>query len=118
MLKYIGLAIAIFASFAVPPALAETTIAQILAKPATYDGVHVTVSGTITKLDRKTSEKGNHYVTFWLCETKCIEVYGNGSPNINDGQKIEVFGTFSIVRHVAAYTFYNGIYADYDSLSP
>lgn len=109
---------ALFALSTALPALAATTIEQILAKPSTYDGVHVTVSGTITKLDRKVTEKGNHYVTFWLCSTKCIEVYGNGTPRISDGQPIEVFGTFSIVRHIAGYTFDNGIYADYDSLSP
>lgn len=117
-IRRFGFVAALLAFSAALPALAATTIEQILAKPSTYDGVHVTVSGTITKLDRKVSEKGNHYVTFWLCSTKCVLVYGNGSPKINDGETIEVFGTFSIVRHIAGYTFDNGIYADYDSLSP
>jgi hypothetical protein len=118
MLRYISFVAALVAFLAPLPAPAETTIAQILAKPSTYDGVHVTVSGTITKLDRKVSDKGNHYVTLWLCSDQCILVYGNGTPKITDGQTIKVFGTFSVVRHIGSYTFNNGIYADYDSLSP
>ena len=119
MLWRIGLVAAILAFSATLPALArKTTIAQILAEPASYDGEHVVVSGTITKLDRKISEKGNRYVTFWLCSDKCIEVYGVGSPNLTDNQTITVFGTFSVVKRIGSYTFNNGIYADYGSLTP
>jgi hypothetical protein len=118
MLRRLGFIAIIFAFTAVPALAVSTTVAQILAKPSYYDGTHVVVSGTIQKLDKKVSDKGNHYVTFWLCSTQCIEVYGLGSPNISDGQAITVFGTFSIVKHVGPYSFNNGIYADYDSLKP
>lgn len=119
MLNRLVLVAALFVFSDAPPALARSaTIAQILANPSSYDGDHVSVSGTIQKLERKVSAKGTHYVTFSLCSSQCIDVYGFGSANISDGQTITVFGTFQVVRHLDSFTFNNAIHADYDSLSP
>jgi hypothetical protein len=97
------------------PALAAT-IAQILGSPGSYDGSHVDVKGTVAHLEQKVSHKGNAYVTFSLCSSQCIHVFGFGSPSISDGQTIMVHGTFAAVKHVSGYTFYNEIDADDGSL--
>jgi hypothetical protein len=69
---------------AIPAAVLAATITQILGNHSAYDGKHVDVSGTVEHLEQKTSHKGNLYVTFSLCSSQCIRVFGFGSPNISD----------------------------------
>jgi len=117
VLKRFGIPAAAFAFLAAPPATCfAATIAQILGSPSTYDGQHVDVRGTVERFEQKTSHQGNAYVTFSLCASQCIHVFGFGSPNISDGQTISVHGTFAAVKHVSGYTFYNEIDADDGSL--
>jgi hypothetical protein len=111
-----ALVAALFAVSALPSLAGSATIAQILANPSSYDGSHVDVTGTVQKLEQKTSHKGNPYVTFSLCSGQCVHVFGFGSPNLSDGQRIMVHGTFAAVKHVSSYTFYNEIDADDGSL--
>ena len=108
----------LFTFFVNPLATAAfaAAIAQILGSPATYDGQHVDVTGQVEHLAQKVSHKGNPYVTFSLCSSQCIHVFGFGSPNIRDGQTITVHGTFAAVKHASGYTFYNEIDADDGSL--
>lgn len=101
---------------ALPAAGSAATIAQILSSPSTYDGQHVDVRGSVEHLAQKVSHKGNPYVTFSLCSSQCIHVFGFGSPNLSDGQTITVHGTFAAVKHVSSYTFYNEVDADDGSL--
>lgn len=101
---------------ALPAAGSAATITQVLGSPSTYDGQHVDVRGTVEHLEQKVSHKGNPYVTFSLCSSQCIHVFGFGSPNLTDGQTIKVHGTFAAVKHVSSYTFYNEIDADDGSL--
>lgn len=103
-------------SAALPAAASTATVPQLLANPSSYDGSHVDVTGKIQKLEQKTSHKGNPYVTFSLCSTQCVHVFGFGTPSISDGQTITVHGTYAAVKHVSGYTFYNEIDADDDSL--
>ncbi len=99
-----------------PVAAATATVSQILAAPSTYSGSHVEVSGRIENLERKVSHLGNAYVTFSLCSRECVHVFAFGSPTIKDGQAISVRGTFTAVKRVGPYTFYNEIDADDGSL--
>jgi hypothetical protein len=91
-------------------------LAQILGSPSAYDGQHVEVKGTVERLEQKVSRKGNPYVTFSLCSSQCLHVFGFGSPNLSDGQTITVRGTFAAVKRANGYTFYNEIDADDGSL--
>jgi hypothetical protein len=100
----------------IPTTTSAATIAQILASPSAYDGQHVDLRGTIEGLRAKTSQRGNPYVTFSLCATQCIHVFGFGSPSISDGQTITVHGKYETVKHVSGYTFYNEVDADDGSL--
>lgn len=99
-----------------PAATVAATVAQILASPSTYDGQHVDVRGAVEHLEQKVSRRGNPYVTFSLCSSQCIHVFGFGSPNISDGQTITVHRTYEAVKHVSGYTFYNEVDADDGSL--
>lgn len=105
---------AVFFGFlaALPVASSAATIGQILGSPSTYDGRHVDVRGTVERLEQKVSHKGNPYVTFSLCASQCIHVFGFGSPSLSDGQTITVHGTYESVKHVSSYTFYNEVDAD------
>jgi hypothetical protein len=95
---------------------AEATASQLLANPATYDGQHVTVSGTAQYVRPKTSRRGNDYETFSLCEQACVNVFTWGHPRINESSHLTVKGTFEAVKHVGRYTFHNEIDADEGSL--
>jgi hypothetical protein len=117
MRSYLLAGLTIFFATLVAAAMAATaTISQILASPSTYDGSHVDVTGKVSHLEQKVSHKGNPYVTFSLCSSKCIHVFGFGSSSIGDGDTITVRGTFAAVKHVSGYTFYNEIDADDGSL--
>jgi hypothetical protein len=110
------LAIALLAGLPVA-GLAATTIVQLLNDPSTYDGKHVSVSGTVKHLTPETSSGGRAFVIFALCSTSsCVRVFGWGSPQLRDASIIAVRGTFAAVRQFASYTFHNGIQADEGSL--
>jgi hypothetical protein len=85
------------------------TVDALLNKPAKYDGQQVDVSGTVTQLQRGVSHQGNPYITFSLCASRCVHVFEFGAPNISEGQRLTVHGTFAAVKHVGKYTFYNEI---------
>jgi hypothetical protein len=117
MFKRFALATTAFGLLAVLPAASSAaTIAQILVSPSGYDGQHVDVRGTVEHLEQKVSHRGNPYVTFSLCSTQCIHVFGFGTPSLSDGQTITVHGTYERVKHTSGYTFYNEIDADDGSL--
>ena len=94
----------------------EPTVDKIAASPTEFDGHHVTVSGTVRGVLAKTSHGGNDYETFSLCERSCVKVFVWGHPQIGEGQRLEVKGTFQAVKRVGQYTFRNEIEADKGSL--
>jgi hypothetical protein len=101
-----------------PPAdMSEPTVDKITTSPTAFDGHHVTVSGTVRSVLAKTSHRGNDYETFSLCEKSCVKVFTWGHPQIREGQRLEVKGTFKAVKSVGQYTFRNEIEADKGSLS-
>jgi hypothetical protein len=84
--------------------------------PTAFDGRHVTVSGTVRSVLVKTSHRGNDYEAFSLCEKSCLKVFTWGHPQIREGQRLEIKGTFQAVKRVGQYTFRNEIEADKGSL--
>ena len=116
MFKRFAIPTAVFAVLVVLPAASSAaTVAQVLGNPSTYEHPRRCYGHDQTSRE-KISHKGNAYVTFVLCSSQCIHVFAFGSPNISDGQKITVHGTFAAVKHVGGYTFYNEIDADDGSL--
>lgn len=92
-------------------------IDSILASPESFDGQHVTVTGTVAALRIRTSQKGNPYETFNLCDGRCVHVFTFGQPaSITNGSRATVSGTYSAVKRVGRYTFRNEVDADRGSL--
>ena len=116
LLKRLLLPLACIGAVAASPAPATTAIADILAKPASFDNQHLSVSGTIEKLAEKTSRRGNDYTTFDLCDGTCVHVYSHGHPKIADGQAVTVHGTFFADKHMGTLEFKNELDADDGSL--
>ena len=117
---FIGVALAL-ALMAASPSPAPTVtpathIADILANPTSFDGQHLSVSGSVAQLAEKTSRRGNDYTTFDLCETACVHVYSYGHPKIANGQTLTVTGKFFADKHVGSLDFKNELDADEGSL--
>ena len=72
--------------------------------------------GAVRGVLAKASHRGNDYETFSLCEKSCVKVFAWGHPQIREGQRLEVKGTFQAVKRVGQYNFRNEIEADEGSL--
>jgi hypothetical protein len=93
--------------------LAETPgPSQLITNSSAYDGKHLTVSGAIRNVIAKTSQRGNDYETFDLCDKSCVL----GASQLREAQHLSVSGTFDAVKHVGRYSFYNELDADKGSL--
>ncbi len=68
------------------PGAPETSIEQILADKASYDGKEVAVYGTVAKLKFRTSKGGNEYTTFSLVgeSGESISVFIWKHPKLKD----------------------------------
>ena len=97
---------------------ADSTLSpsSLLSHATDYNEQHVVVTGTVTRIQEKTSHRGNDYDIFDLCDSKSVRVFAWGHPSITEGQHLAVHGTFSVVKHVGPYTFHNEIEADDNSL--
>jgi len=95
-------------------ARADATISPstLLASSVSYDGKHVAVSGIVQAVEMKTSQRGNDYDVFELCDSRCVHVFTWGHPALSNGQRLTVRGVFEVTKHVGAYTFHNEIEAD------
>ncbi len=117
---FIGIALSLVLSAASPtPAaqpVAATKIADVLANPTSFDGQHLTVSGTIAQLAERTSRRGNDYATFDLCDTACLHIYVRSHPKIADGQTLTVSGKFYADRKVGSFDVKNELDADAGSI--
>ncbi|HET9392650.1 MAG TPA: hypothetical protein VFO29_03850 [Candidatus Rubrimentiphilum sp.] len=115
--RFIGLGFCFVLLAASPaPSASPTPIATILAAPASFDGQHVTVNGTIQQLSERTSRRGNDYTTFDLCDGSCVHVYSYGHPKLSNGQTLTVSGKFFADKHVGNADFKNEIDVDEGSL--
>lgn len=95
------------------PALAQPTVAisALVQHPDQYDGKTVSVIGTITGYREHVSARGNPYTTFRLVDGGAVSVFIWKHQGLRDGIRVRVIGTFSKVRRVGRYTFFNEIEA-------
>jgi hypothetical protein len=87
-----------------------------MTNPSPFDGQHLTVSGSAQFVRPKTSREGNDYETFSIGEQACVNVFTWDHPQIAEGKRLTVNGTFAAVKHVGRYTFRDEIDADEGSL--
>jgi hypothetical protein len=90
----------------------SATAGAILATPERYDKQAVTLSGAVTKLNQRVSQRGNAYYSFDLQDpTGRIRVFSFGQATCPEGREATVEGTFETVKRVGGYTFYNEVTA-------
>ncbi len=81
---------------------------EILADPDRFDGKFVTLTGKVTKVKPRISQKGNPYYTFDLHDgRRGITVFSFGEPPCNENVPATVEGQFQKVKRQGRYTFYN-----------
>jgi DNA polymerase III alpha subunit len=95
------------------PAAEKVSVQEILSNPDKYDGQEVSVQGKASKIEPRTSKKGNEYMTFTLRDEsgKGMNIFTFGHPTISDEQKVTVTGIYQKVKRVGKYTFYNEVEA-------
>ena len=87
-------------------------VKDLLAQPDKWNGQPVVVSGVVSRLDARTSQRGNSYYTFVLTDgLASVNVFSYGSPQIRDTSRVQVEGTFLKVNRVGKYTFHNQVNA-------
>ncbi len=85
-------------------------IKDLLAQPDKWHGQPVAVTGVVSRLDAKTSQKGNAYYTFVLTDgLASVNVFSYGVPQIKDTSRVQVEGTYLKVNRVGKYTFQNQV---------
>lgn len=103
-----------FAAAAVALAVEAATIADILKDADKFHKKTVTVKGTATGFQQKTSQLGNQYYKFKLAgseEGKTLTVYGRGNlvKGPEEGAKVQVTGIYFKEKKVGTVTFKNEI---------
>jgi hypothetical protein len=95
-------------------AAAQIGVCAIIAKPADFNHITVTLQGTATALKETTSHRGNDYTTFKLQDpSRCggVNIFAWGHPALNNGDQVRVEGVFETVHRVRQYTFHNEVEA-------
>lgn len=68
------------------------------------------VTGTVSRLEPRVSQRGNPYYTFLLRDGRSsVAVFSYGSPEIREGARVEVEGIFLKVKRVGRHTFQNQV---------
>lgn len=105
-----GLAILVWAVGAAAPRADLVTVKDLLAEPEKWHGRAVLVSGSVSKLEPRTSQRGNPYYTFVLSDGfASVNVFSYGAPQIRDTSRVQVEGTFLKIKRVGKYTFQNQV---------
>lgn len=109
----VGLAVALVVVIASSAAWAlKASPTEILADPDRFDGKFVTLTGKVTKLKPRTSQKGNPYYTFDLHDgRRGITVFSFGRPPCNQDVPATVEGHFQKVKRQGRNTFHNQVEA-------
>ena len=85
-------------------------VKDLLAQPDKWNGQPVVVSGVVSRLDARTSQRGNSYYTFVLTDgLASVNVFSYGVPQIKDTNRVQVEGTYLKVKRVGKYTFQNQV---------
>ena len=67
------------------------TIRDLLAAPDKWHGRPVILSGTATRLEPRTSQRGNSYFTFRLADhAGGVTVFSYGTPELREGQRVQI----------------------------
>ena len=104
------LAVVLFATSALAVPADLVSVKTLLAEPDKWHGRAVVVSGSVGKLEPRTSQRGNAYYTFLLTDgSASVTVFSYGTPEIKDGNRVQVEGTFLKVERVGKSTFQNQV---------
>ena len=70
----------------------KVSLQEILSNPDKYDGQEVSVQGKASKINPRTSKKGNDYMTFTLRDEsgKGMNIFTFGHPPISDGRRLRL----------------------------
>ena len=105
-----SLALVFFATAALAAQANLITVKELQAQPDKWHGRAVVVSGSVSRLDARTSQRGNPYYTFVLSHgLASVNVFSYGVPQIRDTSRVQVEGTFLKVERVGKYTFQNQV---------
>ena len=78
----------------------STPIATILAAPDTFEGVEVTVLGSIVKMRRALFPNGRAYYTLLVSDERtAITVFTWEAPPVKYNDEVEVVGVFHVWRY-------------------
>lgn len=94
------------------PALSQQaiTVGDLVHNPERYDKQIISVAGTIADYRERVSERGNPYTTFRLQDAAAaVAVFAWKHQGLSNGLRVRVVGTFSRVKRVGGYIFYNEI---------
>ncbi|MEQ1821950.1 MAG: cytochrome c maturation protein CcmE [Fimbriimonadaceae bacterium] len=98
---------------AVAFAAEKVAISDLLKKADDFDKKTVVLVGKVDNFKAKVSKAGNPYFTFKLLDDKDnkVSIYSRGKleKDLEDGQKVEVTGTFKKESKVGANTFKNEV---------
>lgn len=105
-----GLALVLWATSALAAGADLVTVKELLAEPDKWHGRAVMVSGSVSKLEPRTSQRGNPYYTFVLNDgLASVKIFSYGVPEVKDGNRVQVEGTFLEIKRVGKYTFQNQV---------
>ena len=86
------------------------TVKELQAQPDKWHGRAVVVNGNVSRLNARTSQRGNPYYTFVLSDgLASVNVFSYGVPQIRDSNPAQVEGTFLKIKRVGNYTFQNQV---------
>lgn len=104
------LALVLWAASALAARADLVTVKDLLAEPDKWHGRAVVVTGGVGKLEPRTSKRGNPYYTFLLKDgMQSVTVFAYGTPEVRDGTRVQVEGTFLKIKRVGQYTFQNQV---------
>ncbi len=104
------LAIALWAASALASRADRVTVKDLLDAPDKWHGRPVVVSGSVSRLEPRTSQRGNPYYTFVLSDGPgSVNVFSYGVPEVKNGKRVQVEGTFLKIKRVGQYTFQNQV---------
>lgn len=107
-----GLVLLVGAASALAARADLVAVKDLLAQPDKWHGRPVVVSGVVSRLDARTSQRGNAYYTFVLTDgAASVKVFSYGVPQIKDTSRVQVEGTYLKVNRVGNSTFHKQVNA-------
>ena len=106
----VTLALVLWITWALAARADLVTVKDLLAEPDKRHGQAVVVTGSVGKLEARTSQRGNPYYTFRLNDgMQSLTVFSYGTPEVKNGNRVQGEGTFLKVKQVGKYTFQNQV---------